>query len=426
MPLTSPEIILIGLNHKTAPVSLRECLAFSEEETLATLAALKKESGIKELMVYSTCNRVEFLMATADHGRAVAAATTYISTLKHLPSDSFSRALYIHRGAEAVRHLFRVTSSLDSMILGEPQILGQIKAAYRTATVNKASGVLLNRLLHRAFFVAKKIRTETGIGDSAVSVSYAAIELARKIFGELSGKGILLIGAGEMAELAVEHLRRHRVGTIYVANRTFERGLGLAQQFGGQAIRIEEIDETLKQVDIVISSTGAPGYMITRKQVKEKMRGRRNRPIFLIDIAVPRDIEPTVNRVNNAYVYDIDDLKGVIDDNIDDRKREAVKGERIIDEATIKFQSWLDSLEAVPTIVALRDKFEGIARAEMRKTFSGLKHLSSEDQTAINRMVEALLSKILHDPIRHLKSDGCMGDPAPHIDMARKLFKLDE
>lgn len=426
MDSTKPEIILIGLNHKTAPISLRECIAFSGEETLAALGALKKDPGIKEVLVYSTCNRVEFLMVAADPRQAVATASAYISNLKQLPPEKFTTALYVHRGAEAVRHLFRVTSSLDSMILGEPQILGQIKTAYRMATVEKASGVLLNRLLHRAFFVAKKIRTETGIGDSAVSVSYAAIELARKIFGELAGKEVLLIGAGEMAELAVEHLRRQRVGGIYVANRTFERGVGLAQQFGGQAIRVEEIDETLRKVDIVISSTGAPGYMITRKQVKEKMRGRRNRPIFLIDIAVPRDVEPAVNRVNNAYVYDIDDLKGVIDENLDERKKEAIKGERIIEEAAIKFQSWLDSLEAVPTIVALRDKLEGIASAELQKTFSGLKHLSSEDRTAINRMVEALLSKILHDPIHHLKSDGCMGDPAPYIDMTRKLFKLDE
>lgn len=420
------EIILIGVNHKTAPVALRECIAFSEDEARDALTALKVSSSIRELLIYSTCNRVEILMVTEERQNAIDEAVAYISSRKQMPAEMFENALYVHRGRAAVRHLFRVAASLDSMIVGEPQILGQIKSAYRMATTHRTSGVLLNRLLHRAFFVAKKVRTETGIGDSAVSVSYAAIELARKIFGELGGKEVLLIGAGEMAELAVEHLLRHRVKRIFVANRTFERGLALARRFGGQALRMEEIDDTLRQVDIIISSTGAPGYVVTRKQLKDKMRGRRNRPIFFIDIAVPRDIEPAVNRVNNAYVYDIDDLKSVIDENIDERKKEAIKGERIIEEAAIKFQLWLDSLAAVPTIVALRDKFDAIARTEVDKTLSGLKHLTESDRESIDRMVRSLINKVLHDPTAYLKKTGCQGDNAVHIDMTRKLFKLDD
>jgi len=284
---------------------------------------------------------------------------------------------------------------------------------------------LLNRLLHRTFFVAKKIRTETGIGDSAVSVSYAAIELARKIFGSLEGKRVLLIGAGEMAEIAVEHLIRNHSGKIFVANRTFSRGVELAERFHGQAIRIEEITETLKEVDIIISSTGATGYMVTRDQVKGTMRSRRNRPLFFIDIAVPRDIEPAVNRINNAYVYDIDDLMGVVDENLDERRKEAIRGERIVDEAVLKFQEWLNSLDAVPTIIDLKNKFEAMAEEELQKTFHSLQTLSEQDRQALHRMMEALIKKVLHNPTLFLKGDGCSGDKSAYIDMARKLFDLD-
>ena len=240
------------------------------------------------------------------------------------------------------------------MVIGEPQILGQIKEAYRSATELKTSGVILNRLLHRTFSVAKRIRSETGIGDRAVSISYAAVELGKKIFGSLEKKKILLIGAGEMAELAVEHLIRNKAGEIFVANRTFETGVELAKQFNGKAIRFEEIGESLKVVDIIISSTGSPDFVVSRKTVKSVIRTRRNRPLFFIDIAVPRDIDPEVNWLTNSYVYDIDDLNGVIDENIEDRQREAIKGERIIDESVIGFKNWYLSLDVVPTIDDLR------------------------------------------------------------------------
>ncbi len=291
-----------------------------------------------------------------DKQAAVAKVKAYISKMNDLPLERFEQALYLYEDNAAVRHLFRVAASLDSMIVGEPQILGQIKDAYRTATTQHTSGVILNRLLHRAFFVAKRIRSETGIGDHAVSISYAAIELGRKIFDTLENKKVLLIGAGEMAEIAVENLIRNRVGTIYVANRTFERGVALAQKFNGQAIRLEELAAFVQQVDIIISSTGAPDFVLQREQVKELMRSRRNRPVFFIDIAVPRDIDPAINGLPNCYVYDIDDLQNVIEDNIEDRRQEAIKGERIVDEAVIRFQEWLASLDVVPTIVALRQQ----------------------------------------------------------------------
>jgi glutamyl-tRNA reductase len=421
------DIVLIGLNHKTAEVELRECLGFSQEEADSALQTFRNSPAIAEVVLVSTCNRVEILMATPTPQAAIEAAKTYISQSKGMEVDRFENALYVFEGDEAVRHIFRVAASLDSMVVGEPQILGQIKEAYRSATLKKASGVILNRLLHKTFFVAKRVRSETGIGDHAVSISYAAIELGRKIFGTLEGKKVLLIGAGEMAELAVEHLIRHRSGKIFVANRTFERGLELAERFNGEAIRFEEMPEHLQEADIIISSTGASGFILHRDQVKSVMRPRKNRPLFFIDIAVPRDIDPEINRLPNVYVYDIDDLKDVIDENIEDRNREAAKAERIIDEAVIRFRGWYESLEVVPTIVCLREKLLAIAEGEIHKTLShSLAHLSAEDASAIRRMTDALINKILHDPTIFLKTDGCRGGKSAYLDATRKLFRLDE
>lgn len=419
------DIVLIGINHKTAPVEVRECIAFTEEESVSALRALSGNPFIKEVLIFSTCNRVEVLVVAANKAEAIDATKDYIAEANKIPRAEFEDSLYIHEGDEAVRHIFRVASSLDSMVVGEPQILGQVKDAYRTATEVKASGVILNRLLHRTFFVAKRIRTETGIGDHAVSISYAAVELGRKIFGSLENKNVLLVGAGEMAELAVEHLIRNKAGQIYVANRTFENGVELARQFNGQPIRFEEITDSLERVDILISSTGSPDYVITRDQVKGVIRKRRNRPLFFIDIAVPRDIDPQVNRLSNSYVYDIDDLQGVIDDNIEDRRREAVKGERIVDEAVIHFREWYAGLEVVPTIVALRNKLESIAETEIKKTLQSNK-VPEVSSGAIEKMAAALINKIMHDPTMFLKKDTMPGDKSKHIDTVRKLFKLDE
>ena len=420
------DIVLLGLNHKTAPVELRECLAFSKNESAAAMETLQKCPAIGEVVVISTCNRVEVLIATANIPEAVEAVKTYIAEVKNLQVSQFEGSFYIHESDRAVQHIFRVASSLDSMIVGEPQILGQIKEAYAAATDKKTAGVILNRLLHKTFFVAKRVRTETGIGDHAVSISYAAIELGRKIFGSLEGKKVLLIGAGEMAELAVEHLIRNRIGSISVANRTFKRGVELARHFNGKAIRLEEIPDYLKIVDIIISSTGSPDFIIKRDQVKGVMRKRRNRPIFFIDIAVPRDIDPEINKITNSYVYDIDDLKGIIDENIEERNQESLKGERIVEEAVITFRQWYESLDVVPTIVALRNKFDGIAKTEITKTMQSLKHLSDDDCQAIYKMTNGLINKILHDPTLFLKSDGCQRDRSIHLDITRKLFKLDE
>ncbi len=420
------DIIIIGLNHTTAPVELRECIAFTPEDTLVAFAQLKQEPSIDEVLVYSTCNRVEILLVTGNSPVAVEVTKKLIASIHQVPLEQFEKVLYQRENDDAVRHIFRVASSLDSMIIGEPQILGQIKSAYQTAREQKASALILNRLLHRAFFVAKKVRTETGIGDRAVSISYAAIELSKKIFDSLIKKKVLMIGAGEMAELAVEHLLRQKIGELYVANRTFERGVSLAEKFKGQAIRFEEIPHWLEQVDIIISSTGSPELVIRRDQVKTVMRARRNRPLFLIDIAVPRDIDPEINRLDNAYVYDVDDLQNIIEENREDRKREALKGERIVDEAVIRFRDWYDNLNVVPTIIDLRSKLRRIIENEIGRTLPNLEQTSSTDQEALKKMIETMINKIMHDPTRLLKMEGHHINKPVYLDLMRRLFNLDE
>jgi glutamyl-tRNA reductase len=419
-------IVLTGVNHQTAPVNIREKLAFTDDEVLAALKALVALPAIHEVVLFSTCNRVEVLFSTDDAPTATAAVTSSLCKMKGISPEQLAAVLYCHEGDAAVRHLFRVASGLDSMVVGEPQIFGQVKKAYRQAVARYTSGVILNRLIHRTFFVAKRVRSETGIGDSAVSISYAAIELARKIFGSLEGRKVLLVGAGEMAELAVEHLAGNRAGTIWVANRTLERAMTLAREFNGTAVSFEEIPGLLAQADIVISSTGAPGLVITRDQVKGVMRSRKNRPLFFIDIAVPRDIDPDINKLENAYVYDIDDLKDIVDGNLEERRKEAVKAERIVDESVIQFRSWYDSLDVVPTVVALRGKISAITRSETEKTLGTLKGLDAGDREAVSRMAEAIVSKIMHDPTNFLKTRIDRKNKHQYLDMVKRLFNLDE
>ena len=420
------DIILLGINHKTASVEVRECIAFAEEETKLALHSLLGKSFIKEALLFSTCNRVEILLVTDNKTRAVEETKAFIAEFNKIPLEQFEDALYLHEGDDAVRHVFRVASSLDSMVVGEPQILGQVKEAYRAAIDEKTSGVILNRLLHRTFFVAKRIRTETGIGDRAVSISYAAVELARKIFGVLADKTVMLIGAGEMAELAVEHLIRNKAVKVWVANRTFEKGVELARQFDGQAIRFDEIPESLKTVDIIISSTGAPDYVIQRDQVKGVLRKRKNRPLFFIDIAVPRDIDPEINRLANAYVYDIDDLNNVIETNLEERQREALKAEEIVAEEVHSFRRWLDAQQATPTIINLRRKYEEVKNAEVAKAMSMLGTEDPKMRKVVESLASSLLNKILHAPISSLKKDANGKNQMDLVTVVREIFDLTE
>ena len=349
-------IVLIGLNHKTAPVEIREKFASVCVEGITPLEQIGKLPRVKEAFFVSTCNRMEVLFTTEALDQGMGQVVRHLADIYGKTAGALKPYLYIHLDHEAVKHLFRVTCSLDSMVVGEPQILGQIKQAYRDAVEAKTSGVILNRLLHRSFSVAKRVRTETQIANSAVSISYAAVQLAKKIFYDLHGKKAMLVGAGEMAELAAEHLLGQGVDEIVVANRTLDRALALARRFEGTTIPLEQLAQELNRVDIIISSTGSPEPVITAQQVKRQMRGRRNRPLFFIDIAVPRDIEPEVNRIDNVYLYNIDDLQNIVEVNRTKRLHEATRAEHIIEAEALKFEGWLRTLEVVPTIVSLRRK----------------------------------------------------------------------
>jgi glutamyl-tRNA reductase len=417
-------IAVIGLNHKTASVEVRERLTAFLHRKGAALSSLQGIDRIEESIVLTTCNRVEVLFTSEDPEQPIREVLHYWKEGVS-PSSVFSmEGIYIYRDEEAVRHLFRVASSLDSMVIGEPQILGQIKEAYREAVEQETTGVVLNRLLHKTFSVAKRVRTETGIASHAVSISFAAVELAKKIFQELAGKKALLIGAGEMAELAAEHLLRNRVQQIIVANRTLERALEVSKRWQGQAISLEEIPAALKEIDIVISSTGAPETIIHYSEVKAIMKQRKQRPLFFIDIAVPRDIDPKINRLDNVFLYDIDDLQGIVAHNMAERRQEAIQAERIVQEECLKFKNWLNGLEVVPTIITLRKKMEDLMEGEYKKAEFSLQGLTAEQRRAVERLTGSIINKVLHDPITFLKESGNNDQEESRIDRIQKIFNL--
>ncbi len=418
-------IIAVGLNHKTAPVEIREQVAITPGVLVECLQQISALPEVLEGLVLSTCNRVELYAIGHDVPAAIGRLKTFLAEFQQVPAVSLAPHLYEYRGEAAIRHLFRVAASLDSMIIGEPQILGQLKEAFACAQECRSAGLVLTRLLHRAFSVAKRVRTETAIASQAVSISYAAVELARKIFGSLQDRSVLIIGAGEMCELAARHLVSHQVASVVVANRTFDRALQLANQFGGQAIPFEDISDHLPRADIVLTSTGAGEHLLTRGQVEQVIRRRKNRPMFLIDIAVPRNIDPTVNEIDNAYLYDIDDLQSVIAANLRERRKAAEKAEGIIDEEIERFQRWLAGLEVAPTIAALRHRLEDIRRGELEKTLAQLKHLGPKEREAIDSLTAAIVKKVLHQPITVLKKSCNDIAGEQYLETVRKLFDLD-
>jgi len=419
------KIVNIGMNHETAPVELRELVAVEEHMINEVMGTVKSIKDIKESIVLSTCNRVEILFTTDNEKGATESVINFLCRYSHISREKLLPLLYIYNDQSAIRHIFRVGASLDSLIIGEPQILGQVKEAYRIAVKHKSSSVILNKLMHRTFSLAKKIRTETEISGSAVSISFAAVELGKKIFGDLKGKKVLLIGAGEMAELAATYLAHNRVDKITVANRTFHRAVEVADQFHGETISFEEIGDQLLHIDIVITSTASPEPIIFSDQVKKAMKGRRNRPLFFIDIAVPRNVEPQINEIENAFVYTIDDLKGIIEFNLTKRKDEAVKAERMVDEEVIKFSEWLKTLDVVPTIVALKGKCKKIRKIELQKTLSSLGNLTPEQRKSVENLALSITKKVLNDPIVFLKSKENRNSRNLYLDITQKLFNLD-
>jgi glutamyl-tRNA reductase len=418
-------LLLAGVNHQTARLDLREKLCSLLPEAEVSYPLLLSYPEIREVLFYTTCNRVEVLCVTEANSAAPSVLSAFFARHPEITPAVLADSLYLHRDQEAVRHVFRVAASLDALVVGEPQILGQVKTAYRVATEHQATGPILNKLMHKTFSVAKRVRTETGIGDHAVSVSYAAVALGKKIFGDLKGKNVLMLGAGEMAELALEHLQSQGAGGIVIANRTLERGVRLAEQFGGQAVSLEELEAQLLSADVLLSSTGSPSYLLTREQVRAAMRRRKQRPLFMIDIGVPRDLDPGINDLDNVYLYNIDDLKEVVEENRERREAAAAQAERLVAAETLKFMDWLATLSVYPTIISLKEKARDICQAELKRTLGHLGPLTPEQEHSLAVMTEAIINKLLHDPIIFLKGNHHRKRGEAELALVRRLFNLD-
>ncbi len=418
-------IIVVGLSHKTAPVELRERLAIPASRMGEALTRLLEYPHVKEGMFLSTCNRVEVyaVVSKADGGFADV-EDFLVSTHLSLSADELFPHVYRYSDETTIRHLFRVAASLDSMVVGEPQILGQVKDAFEHALAHHTSGVILNKFVQKAISVGKGVRTNTRIAEYAVSVSYAGVELAKKIFSSLKDQTVLLIGAGEMGKLAARHLVTHGVKQIMITTRNVQRALELSEQFHGTVVPFEDFRSALPKADIVLCATGAPYYVITHDDVKVAIHQRMNRPMFLIDISVPRNIDPEVKDVDNAFLFDIDDLKAHVGHNQEERRKEADKADELVDDEVDVLLSWLRSLEATPTIVALRKRAEDIKRSEVDKVLSRLGDVSEKDQAAIEGLASAIVNKLLHGPLVTLKAEAKSKNGFAFIEAARRFFNL--
>jgi glutamyl-tRNA reductase len=398
-------IILVGVNHKTAPVEIRERLAFSDEACAEGLRRLVDGEIVREGLIVSTCNRVEILSATSTEQIEPGAQhlAQFLDTAGQLPAGFLNKHLYRHNNEEAIRHLFRVASSLDSMVVGEPQILGQVRHAYAIGVEAGTVGRTLNRLVHHTFRVAKRVRNETGIAANAVSISYMAVELGKKIFESLKGCAVLLIGAGEMAELSARHLVNAGASRVLIANRTVATARQLAGEFGAATVPFDQLDQALAEADVVICSTGAREYVLTEAQARKAVERKRNRPTCFIDISVPRNIDPAVGKIPNVFLFDIDDLESVITSNIREREREAERAELIVQSEVMQFQQSLRLIDVGPTIGALRENMQEVARAEMARQRKRLGVLTKEQETAIEALLVSTVNKISHPILNQMR-----------------------
>ncbi|HYA12474.1 MAG TPA: glutamyl-tRNA reductase [Thermodesulfovibrionales bacterium] len=418
------KIIVVGLNHNTADVEVREKVAFNESRLEEGLRKFRELPEVEEAVILSTCNRVELYANVKDTVKASESIKTFLSEFHDINMALLDKALYIYDDVNAIRHIFKVASSLDSMVIGEPQILGQLKEAFEIALEKKMTGILLNRLMKKAISVAKRVRRETRIAENAVSISFAAVELAKKIFTDLSEKVFMLLGAGEMAELAARHLMRNGVKEVIVANRSYSRACELAKEFTGRPVKLDDFLQEMVHSDIVICSTGAPHYILLKDQMQRVMKDRKQRPVFLIDISVPRNIDPKINDLDNVYLYNIDDLQGIVDTNMFERKKEAEKAEKIIEEEIEPFLKWLSSLDSVPTIVALRERAEEIKREEFEKLMNRFPDMEEGQKKAIEYMASAIMNKLIHPPTVALKEDP--EDKDLMIAIIKKLYGIEE
>jgi len=420
-------ILLVGINHKTAPVEVREVLAFSDRACAEGLPRLVDGEVVREGLIVSTCNRVEILSAvTTDHLESGAQRIAeFLDTARNLPPGFLNDHLYSHTDENAIRHIFRVASSLDSMVVGEPQVLGQVRHAYSLAVEAGTAGRVLNRLVHHTFHVAKRVRSETGIASSAVSISYMAVELGKKIFDSLKGRVVMLIGAGEMAELSARHLVNAGATRVLIVNRTRESAERLAEEFRGVAVPFEQLSQSLSEADVVVCSTGAPDYVVTEAMVRSATEQKRNRPTCIIDISVPRNVDPAVGKVPNVFVFDIDDLESVITSNIREREREAERAELIVQSEVMQFQQSLRAMDIGPTIGALRQKLQQVARTEMERQRRRLGSLTPEQEAAIEALLMATVNKISHPVLNQMRRSYELSD-SETVQALRDIFGLEE
>lgn len=417
------KLVVTGLSHKTAPVEVRERLAFDQSSLPAAVRGLIQQAGVLEGMILSTCNRVEVAAAMED-GEPREVLEDFLAARCAVERSWMEPHLYRHEGHDAIRHIFRVAASLDSMVVGEPQILGQLKAAYASAKAEGALNGFLDTVLTRAFRVAKRVRSETEIGQSAVSVSYAAVELAREIFGSLKDKRVMIVGAGKMSELAARHLKRAGAGRMMVVNRTPERAREMARLFEAEIVEFGGFHSALPEVDIVITSSGAPHYILNAGQMRQVIEARRNRPMFVIDIAVPRNVEPAVNEIDNVFLYDIDDLARIVDANVEARRQEAEEAEAIIGEEVGRLEERLKAREVAPLIVSLQDQLEQVRRAEVDRVRGRLGALTPQQEEALEALTRGIVNKIAHGPIAELRRNAGQPEGTYFIDVIRRVFRL--
>lgn len=420
------KLAIVGVSYKTAPVSLRESLAFRGDAMPGALGELKSQAGVREAMILSTCNRVEITITADDGCDAHALVDDFLVAQKGIDAHTLGSHLYRHEDRAAIHHLFRVAASLDSMIVGEPQILGQLKTAYGAAKDCGALCGLLDSVVSRAFSVAKRVRSETGIGQLAVSVSYAAVELARKIFGSLDGRTVMIVGAGKMSELAARHLRRSGSAHVFVANRTPERASEMAKLFDGTPVDYTRFLGMMPEMDIVIASSGAPHYILSREDMQRVIAARRNKPMFLIDIAVPRNIDPAVNDIDNVFLYDIDDLQEVVTTNLRERQKEAERAEALVAEEVERMMARLHVAEVAPDIVRIQAQLEEIRCAEIEKVRRKYGPFTERQEMAIEALTRAILNKVAHGPISELRHHAGRPESAHVVDAIRKAFHLQD
>ena len=420
------DLLLLGVSHHTAPVDLRERVDFSRRGVVEALRELAIRPAPPEAVIVTTCNRAEIYVACEDTSTTRSDLGLFMSRFHNVPESELTPHLYAHTGADVARHLFRVAAGLDSLIVGEPQIFGQVKSAFATASSERCTGSLLNKLFMSSFAVGKKVRAETGLGEGAVSVSYAAISLARKIFGNLQERRVLVVGAGDRAELTAMHLQSQQVAQIVVTNRTLARAEALARKVGGTAVAWSAVDEELLHADIVVTATGAQTPVISAPSIDRVMRARRNRPLFVVDIGLPRDVDPAAGELEQVFLYNIDDLRAMISENLVRRQEQTAQAEVMIGREVDDFVIWQRSRGAIPTLVALRRRFEAVREAELERLAPRLNGLSADDRARVEDVTRLLVQKLLLEPTERLKTTPDEATAAQYADALTQLFSLGE